>query len=109
MTPIAEMPMDRVTKAEADAYNQWRQGYQQNWRWAFDPIALRLGVARQRLTADLSVMPLIWGTEYREFIRISGGSEFTPADGDRHDALGHFILAFDRESQPVREAGNFAG
>ena len=46
MTPIAEMSIERVTQAEADAYRQWRDRYQQNWQWAFDPIALRLTVRR---------------------------------------------------------------
>ena len=31
MTPIAEMPLDEVTQAEADAYRRWRDGYQRNW------------------------------------------------------------------------------
>ena len=35
MTPIVELPIEKVTKSEADAYNQWRDNYQRNWRWAF--------------------------------------------------------------------------
>ncbi len=75
MTPIAEIPLDRVTKAEADAYKRWREGYQRNWRWAFDPIALSLGVDKKTISVDLSVMPLIWGTEYREFVDVSRGAK----------------------------------
>ncbi len=33
MTPIAEMPLDEVTKDEAQAYQAWRDGYQNNWTW----------------------------------------------------------------------------
>ena len=54
MTPIAELPMKKVTKAEADAYKWWRDNYQRNWRWAFDPIALRLTFEQKRLAADLT-------------------------------------------------------
>ncbi len=71
MTPIAELEMDRVTQAEADAYRRWRDRYQGNWRWAFDPIGLRLGVTEKQIAADLTVMPLIWGTDYREVISYS--------------------------------------
>ncbi len=42
MTPIAEIPLDEVTQAEADAYRRGADGYQRNWSWAFDPIALRI-------------------------------------------------------------------
>ncbi|HEY1784383.1 MAG TPA: hypothetical protein VGG30_02505, partial [Pirellulales bacterium] len=74
MTPIGELEFDKVTQAEADAYNSWRDGYQSNWRWAFDPIALRLGVSDNRLAADLTVMPLIAGSEYNNFIAIARGA-----------------------------------
>lgn len=108
MTPIAEMELSRVTKDEAEAYERWRRGYQNNWQWAFDPIGLRLGVSQKRLSADLTVMPLIWGSDYRELVRVSQGATFGPASGDPHDALGHAILALDRKSAPVRQASGFA-
>src|SRR5207302_3185160 len=65
LTPISEMPLTQVTQAEADAYNRWRDGYQQNWSQVFDPIALRFSMKPERLSAELSVIPLIAGTEYR--------------------------------------------
>jgi len=49
MTPIAEMPLEEVTKTEADAYQAWRDGYQRNWTWAFDPIGLRISLGKQKL------------------------------------------------------------
>lgn len=107
MTPIAEMPLDEVTAAEAEAYNRWRDGYQRNWNWAFDPIALRVAIAKGRMAADLTVMPLIWRTEYRECINISRGGSFAPDAGDQHGALVHFILALDHKSPMFQSAGNF--
>ncbi len=107
LTPIAEIPLDRVSKAEADAYNRWRTGYQSNWRWAFDPIAIRLGVEKKKLSADMTVMPLIWGTDYREFINVSRGVKFPADAGDLHKTLGHFILAINRDSQRVRSGADF--
>ena len=84
LTPIAEIPLAKVTQAEADAYNRWRDGYQQNWRQYFDPIAVRFSVAARRLSAEVSVMPLIAGTDYRQFINVTSGSRITPGSGDPH-------------------------
>jgi hypothetical protein len=108
MTPIAEMDMQRVTAAEATAYRQWRDRYQQNWRWAFDPIGLRIGVKSEQLTADLTIMPLIWGTEYREALSISQGATIGVDAGDPHGALFHAILAINTKSEMLQRQGNFA-
>ncbi len=106
--PIAEIPLDDVTQAEASAYTAWRNGYQMNWRGYFDPIAIRLGVKpRVRLTADLTVMPLIAGTDYKPFIELSGRSKIAPGDGDPHPGtLLHAILALDVESSIMKQGGS---
>ena len=108
MTPIVEMPIEKVTQAEADAYNQWRDNYQRNWRWAFDPIALRIGINGAKLSADLTVMPLVANSEYNEFINLSRGAELKPDAGDRHAALAHVILSINTKSEPVQRWGNLA-
>ena len=107
-TPIAELLLDRVTKAEAEAYEQWRDRYQSNWRWAFDPIALRLTVKDKRLAADLTVMPLIWGSDYRTLVEVARGAELEPASGDPHAAIASFILALNLKSEQLRSVGNLA-
>jgi hypothetical protein len=106
LTPIVEMPLDRVTQSESIAYGQWRDGYQRNWSWAFDPIALRLTLEKTRLAADLTVMPLILGTEYREFASLSSGAKFAPDAGDPHDALLHFILSINTKGPQFHQAEN---
>lgn len=108
MTPIVELPMDRVTTAEKQAYEQWRDRYQRNWRWSFDPIALRLGVGDQELTADLTVMPLIGSTDYRQFVAITRGVEFDGTAGDPHDALAHFIMSINTDSDTFRAGASLA-
>ena len=107
MTPIAELPVKKVTQAEADAYKWWRDGYQRNWRWAFDPIALRLTFEQKRLAADLTVMPLIFASEYREIVSISEGAKIAPNAGDPHDALYHLIVAINTKSPMFTSAENF--
>jgi hypothetical protein len=110
LTPIAEIPLAQVTRAEADAYNRWRTGYQENWRQYFDPIAVRFSANPGRLSAEVSVMPLIAGTDYRRFIGLSSGSRIGPDSGDRHpESLLHLAMAINPQSETVREAANLLG
>lgn len=103
LTPIAELPLDTATAAEAEAYGRWRDGYQTNWRGVFDPIAVRIGQQADTLKADLTVMPLIVGTAYREFIEVVGTARITQGAGDPHpEALVQAVLALDPKSQLLR-------
>jgi hypothetical protein len=108
LTPISELSFDRVTEEERVGYGQWRNNYQSNWRWAFDPIAARLVIADDRLEGDVSVMPLIWGTDYRMYVDMSRGARINPSATDQHDALAHVALALNRKSETVRGYMNFA-
>jgi hypothetical protein len=105
--PIAEIALDEVTEAEAQAYRTWRDGYQRNWRGTFDPIALRLSVQPGgRTAADLTVMPLIASSDYRDFISLVANAKIGPDAGDLHpEALAHAIMALDIKSRLFRESG----
>jgi tetratricopeptide (TPR) repeat protein len=107
LTPIIELPIEKVSPAEAEAYNRWRDQYQLNWRWAFDPIALRIGVSDKKLSGDLTVMPLIAGTDYRDYIVLSRGAEITAQSGDPHSSLASYTLAINKDSAPMKSAGDF--
>jgi hypothetical protein len=107
MTPIVELNADRATAAEASAYGRWRDQYQTNWRWAFDPIALQLVVKDQRLAADLSVMPLIFGSDYRHWVDVSRGAEIKPGAGDPHEALAQMVMAINTKSETLRQTSGF--
>lgn len=108
MTPISEIPLDEVTKAEATAYERWRDGYQRNFSWACDPIGLRLTVADDRLGGDMTIMPLIDNSDYREFIEIAQGVKLKPNSGDPHGALLHAVLAFNKDSERMKGFAGFA-
>lgn len=108
MTPIAELDFDTVTKAEAQAYERWRDGYQRNFSWAFDPIGLRFTIADDRLAADLTIMPLIDNTEYREFISVSQGVTLKPNSGDPHGAPLHAVLALNKDSARMKQLSGMA-
>ncbi|HWP41123.1 MAG TPA: hypothetical protein VNL70_09370, partial [Tepidisphaeraceae bacterium] len=114
MTPIVELAegLTHVSTFEAEAYKRWRNTYQQNWSRYFDPIACRFSIVdaadgATSLAADLTVMPLIVGTEYRQFIAITAGASLKPGSGDPHpQAIGHLALAIDPDAGTVRSYNN---
>ena len=106
LTPISELTFDEVEKREAELYQLWRDGYQSNWSNFFDPIALSLAVEKDRVAADLTVMPLILESEYAELRGYAGSAALDPADGDPHPgALVHFAMALDPESEQLSRYG----
>ncbi len=100
LTPIIELELEEVSRAEAEAYEQWRNGYESNWRQFFDPIGVRMAVTPEKLALDLTVMPLIGGSEYRQFIEIVGKAQIAAEAGDRHTGtLWHAAVALDLDPQ----------
>ena len=82
LTPILELPDPAlVTEAERDAYDRWSRSYESYWRTYIDPAALRVAVdvapSGTTLTADLRVMPLIEGTDYRDILEMAGQARVT--------------------------------
>ena len=75
MTPLAEIPLDYASQSEKAAYEQWRDQYQRNWRWAFDPIGIRFCVDERQISADITVMPLIFNSDYRPSGESVAGSD----------------------------------
>ncbi len=108
MTPIAELPMEKVSAREADAYRQWRDGYQRNWRWAFDPIGLRLASTGDSFTADLTIMPLIVVSEYRTLIDLTRDARLAPGAADPHETIAQLAMAINPKSPPFQGWGTLA-
>ncbi len=95
-TPIAELSFAAATHAEAEAYRRWREGYQRNWSRVFDPIAVRFSVAAGRLATDVSVMPLIVGSEYRRDLFLANDAPLPPGAGDPHpEAVVQWVAGLD--------------
>jgi hypothetical protein len=106
-TPIGELDLAYVTQAEAELYRRWREGYQRNWRNFFDPIAVRFSVAPGKRAVDLTVMPLITNSDYRQWAAVSQGAALQPEQGDRHpEAILHGALALNPESQTLKDYAN---
>lgn len=108
LTPIAEMEVTHATPDEARFYGMWRDGYERNWSNFFDPIAVRFSVAAQRVAADVTVMPLIAGSDYAPYLDIVRGARIAPEGADRHEgALIQFAIAVDSDSATVKAWGSF--
>jgi len=102
-TPIIELNLDRVTKQEAEVYGTWRERYQGRWRNFFDPIAVRFHATQERIAVDVTVMPLIEGTEYGTLQILSSGASISPDAGDLHaGTILHLALAINRDSPMVQ-------
>ncbi len=107
MTPIAEIPLEKVTEDEAENYRRWRSRYQSRWRRYFDPIAVRFSLKKGAVAMDMTVMPLIAGTDYRDLIELTRGAELSPSAGDPHDTLLHFIMAVNKDSRYLKMGSSF--
>ena len=109
-TPISEMDVEEVSKAEAEGYRRWREGYQSRWRNFFDPIGIQVSLEEGVFASDVSVMPLIAGSDYGDLIELSRGVLIGEESGDPHkEAIGHFVLSLNHESNLLRELNSMAG
>jgi hypothetical protein len=80
LVPLSESVADvtRVSPAEREAYDRFRESYQQYWRTFIDPIGVEIAPRADGAgwAADARLLPLIDGTEYRDLIRLTGGGSF---------------------------------
>ena len=74
LTPCCEIETSHVTKAEAEAYRQFLEGYNNYWRTFFDPIAIRLQISAERYRAETIVLPLINNSVYQGLASALGGA-----------------------------------
>lgn len=110
LTPIAELPLERVTGREAELYETWREGYEQAWSNFFDPIGARLSVAKDRTALDLTVLPLIVGTEYSDLREATRGAGLEAGSGDPHPgALVHFVMNVNPDWEALKSVGSTLG
>jgi hypothetical protein len=109
LTPITEMGIKKISAPEKRAYDIFRDRYQSNWSAFFDPIAARLVIDEGHLSADISIMPLIANSDYRQIISTTGTVKLDPNAGDPHEeSLVHWITALDMKSRTMQQAGNMA-
>jgi hypothetical protein len=110
LTPIAELPLAKVTEREAGLYKTWREGYQRAWSNFFDPIGARLSVGPERVALDLTVRPLILESVYADLRKMTGEHVLEAGSGDPHpEAVVQFVMALDPGWEPLKSIGSILG
>ncbi|MBI3821748.1 MAG: hypothetical protein HY289_03605 [Planctomycetes bacterium] len=71
-TPLIEIPIDNVTRQEAQEYGWFRDQYMGLWRQFFDPIGIRFSVKKEQIKTEIYILPLVRTTQYNELRRIAG-------------------------------------
>ncbi|MAT14668.1 MAG: hypothetical protein CMJ46_05285 [Planctomyces sp.] len=64
LTPCAELELQTVTRAEAEAYQAFLNDYNLYWRTYFDPIVLKIQAQPERYRIETIVLPLIDNSIY---------------------------------------------
>ena len=106
---VNELNITKITPAEKKAYEFFRNRYQSHWSKYFDPISAQLSIENGTIKGDLSILPLIGGTDYRQMIQTVGEVKLKPESGDPHPGtVLHWVSALDMNSPRFKQASNFA-
>ena len=73
MVPCLEIPLERVTRQEAELYKRFVDEYNNYWRQYFDPIVLRIKVDKTQYRLETLILPLIDNSIYTGLARLLGG------------------------------------
>ncbi len=109
LTPIVDLNVTRASAAEADAYRRWREGYERNWSGVFDPIAVQCTMQAGRVTTDVTVMPLILGSEYNWLRQLTRTAKLSARPLELAEPLAQLAFAIEPKSNPMRMVLGFAG
>lgn len=108
MTPISELDLTKASSEEAEAYRRFRDTYSTYWRTFFDPIGAKIRADARGYSADLTVLPVIAGSEYNSLKHLSNGVGLTSVSGDPHsDALINVTVALDSSGQTMNMANGW--
>jgi hypothetical protein len=106
---VEELRIKKITPDEKRAYVFFRDRYQSHWSQYFDPIAARLSMKDGKISGDITILPLIGGSDYRRMISTVGEVKLKESSGDPHpEALLHWVTALDMDSPELKQASNFA-
>ena len=96
---VNELNITKITPAEKKAYEFFRDRYQSHWSKYFDPISAQLSIENGKIKGDLSILPLIGGTDYRQMIQTVGDVKLKSESGDPHpETVLHWASALDMNS-----------
>ncbi len=78
LTPLIELPLDRVTLSEKGGYERFRATYQSYWRGYIDPIGVRIARTPDGMRLEARMMPLLQNTEYDQVAEVVGDKRVLP-------------------------------
>jgi hypothetical protein len=81
LTPVAEVPLSMVTKAEADEYRNFVTSYNRYWTKFFDPIGIRVKLG-DTIKVETCILPLIENSWYDGLAAFTGGTAGPLSTGD---------------------------
>jgi len=108
MTAHSEIPLATVTSNEANAYERWREGYQNNWQQFFDPIAVRFSISQPSAWHRTHRHPLIMASRYNSFIALCHRAQIAPRAGRPHTNVSPGWRLRSQQSQSVQEPGTLS-
>ncbi|HQB39531.1 MAG TPA: hypothetical protein PL053_09690 [Deltaproteobacteria bacterium] len=71
LTPLTEIPLEKVTKDEAGQYNEFVRDYNRYWTQFFDPIGIRIKMGRD-IRIQTVILPLIENSWYDGLTAFAG-------------------------------------
>lgn len=72
MRALADLPIDKVSQQEAQAYGRFRDTYQSYWSGYVDPVAVQIRLNDGDLDLDGRILPLIRNSDYDELVNMVG-------------------------------------
>jgi hypothetical protein len=86
LTPLIELPIDKVTSTEKQQYLQFREEYLNLWRRYFDPVGMRFSLKEKQVRLETYILPMIRTNQYDALREFTGGgttqleaARFSPA------------------------------
>ena len=77
LTPLVELPIDKVTRQEVADYEAFRRGYLDLWRQYFDPVGMRVSLSDKQVKVETYILPLIQSSNYGSLRDWAGGGTTT--------------------------------
>ncbi len=77
LTPLVELPIDRVTMSEEIDYRNFARAYKNLWQRFLDPAGLRFTTRGRRLRVETHILPVVRTSGYDTLRRITGGKSIT--------------------------------
>lgn len=89
LTPVGEVPLERVTRQEEEQYKAFVENYNRYWTQFFDPIGIRIKMD-QNIRIQTCILPLIQNSWYDGLAAFSGR---TPGELTESSVLPRTILS----------------